>query len=78
MLGKKEDLTPEEYRQQVQNQMDDLKAKWKTFFRTGFIMLAAVIAIIAICIAWFVSNNRVEQQEGQFRLQKENLILLPQ
>lgn len=64
MLGKKEDLTPEEYRQQVQNQMDDLKAKWKTFFRTGFIMLAAVIAIIAICIAWFVSNNRVDATGG--------------
>lgn len=32
----------------------------KIFFRTGIIILAAVIVIIAISIAWFVKNNKVD------------------
>lgn len=62
MLGKKkkEELTPEEYRQKARKEMQDLKNQWKIFFKTGFIMLAALIAIIVACIAWFVSNNKVD------------------
>ena len=40
--------------------MQDLKNQWKIFFKTGFIMLAALIAIIVASIAWFVSNNKVD------------------
>ncbi len=62
MLGKKkkEELTSEEYLQKAQEQMQDIKEQWSTFFKTGIIIFAALIAIIAICIAWFVSNSNVE------------------
>lgn len=56
---KKEELTPEEYRQQAQEEMQNLKNQWKTFFRTGIFLFAAVAAIIILGIAWFVSNNKV-------------------
>ncbi len=56
---KKEELTPEEYRQKARKEIQDLKNQWKVFFRTGFVVLAALIAIIAASIAWFVSNNKV-------------------
>lgn len=57
---KKEELTPEKYKQKARKEMQDLKNQWKIFFKTGFIMLAALIAIIVACIAWFVSNNKVD------------------
>ena len=57
---KKEELTPEEYRQKARKEMQDLKNQWKIFFKTGFIMLAALIAIIVASIAWFVSNNKLD------------------
>ena len=57
---KKEELTPEEYGQKARKEMQDLKNQWKIFFKTGFIMLAALIAIIVASIAWFVSNNKVD------------------
>lgn len=57
---KKEELTPEEYGQKARKEMQDLKNQWKIFFKTGLIMLAALIAIIVASIAWFVSNNKVD------------------
>ena len=56
---KKEELTPEEYRQQARDEISEVKAEWKVFLRTGIIMFAALVAIIIVCIAWFVSNNKV-------------------
>ena len=56
---KKEGLTPEEYRQQAQDEINEAKNEWKVFLRTGIIMFAALVAIIIACIAWFVSNNKV-------------------
>lgn len=62
MPGKKEneEVTAEEYRQKAQEQIHELKDQWKIFFRTGIIILAAVIVIIAVSIAWFTMNNQVE------------------
>lgn len=62
MLGKKkkEELTPEEYRQQARDEIEDAKKEWSVFLKTGIIMIAALIAIIIAGIAWFVSNNRVK------------------
>ena len=62
MPGKKEneEVTAEEYRQKAQEQIHKLKDQWKIFFRTGIIILAAVIVIIAVSIAWFTMNNQVE------------------
>lgn len=37
-----------------------LKNQWKTFFRTGPIVIAAAIVMIALSIAWFVSNTKVD------------------
>lgn len=55
----KEELTAEEYRQKAQKQIELLKNKWKIFFRTGIIVVAAFIVMIVVSIAWFVSNTRV-------------------
>ena len=62
MPGKKEkeELTAEEYRQKAQEQIHELKDQWKIFFRTGIIILAAVIVIIAVSIAWFAGNDKVD------------------
>ena len=58
-MEKKDELTPEEYRKKAQEQIQNYKHQWKIFIRTGIVILAAVIAIIITCIAWFVSNNKV-------------------
>ncbi len=47
---KKEELTPEEYRQQARDEISEVKAEWKVFLRTGIIMFAALVAIIIACI----------------------------
>ena len=47
-----EQLPPEELAKEIE------KNKWKVARNIVFIM-AAMVAFIAICIAWFVSNNRV-------------------
>ena len=62
MPGKKEneEVTAEEYRQKAQEQIHELKNQWKIFFRTGIIILAAVIVIIAVSIAWFAGNDKVD------------------
>lgn len=57
---RKEELTAEEYRQKAQKQIELLKNQWKIFFRTGIIVVAAVIVMIVASIAWFVSNTRVD------------------
>ena len=56
---KKEELTPEEYRQKAQDQIEHYKQQWKVFLRTGIFVLAALVAVIIACIAWFVSNSKV-------------------
>lgn len=56
---KKEELTPEEYRQKAQDQIEHYKQQWKVFLRTGIFVLVALVAIIIACIAWFVSNSKV-------------------
>ena len=56
---KKEELTPEEYRQQARDKISEVKNEWKVFLRTGIIMFVALVVIIIACIAWFVSNNKV-------------------
>ena len=58
-MEKKDELTPEEYRKKAQEQIQNYKHQWKIFIRTGIVVLAAAIAIIIACIAWFVSNNKV-------------------
>lgn len=56
---KKEELTPEEYRQKARDEIREVKNEWKVFLRTGIIMFAALVASIIASIAWFVSNNKV-------------------
>ena len=64
---KKKDHTPEEYREKAQEQIQDLKDQWKTFFRTGPIVIAATIVMIAVSIAWCVSNTKVDATGVQIR-----------
>lgn len=57
---KKEERYSEEDREQTQEELQELKQQWKVFFRTGILVLAAVIALIIACIAWFAGNDRVQ------------------
>lgn len=64
---KKEDRTPEDYQKKANEQIQELKNQWKTFFRTGPIVIAAAIVMIALSIAWFVSNTKVDATGVQIR-----------
>ena len=57
---KKEERSSEEDRAQTQEELQELKQQWKVFFRTGILVLAAAIALIIACIAWFAGNDRVQ------------------
>ena len=77
---KKEDRTPEDYQKKANEQIQKLKNQWKTFFRTGPIVIAAVIVMIALSIAWFVSNTMVDATGVQIsaagffaRIEKDSL-----
>ena len=55
----KKEMTSEEYRQEADEHMDTLKNEWKLFAKTGIFVLAAGIAVIIMCIAWFANNRQV-------------------
>ena len=46
-------------RQSVDEHKKSLKSFWKSFLITGFIMIAAMIALLFGAMAWFVSNSQV-------------------
>ena len=46
-------------RQSVDEHKKSLKSFWKSFLVTGFIMIAAMIALLFGAMAWFVSNSQV-------------------
>ena len=73
---KKEDRTPEDYQKKANEQIQELKNQWKTFFQTGPIVIAAAIVMIALSIAWFVSNTKVDATGVQM-LQAVSLTSLP-
>lgn len=54
-----EHKTAEEYRADVQAHRQAYKNQWKTFLRTGVFMLAALVAVLVLSVAWFFNNNRV-------------------
>lgn len=56
---RKKELTSEEYRQEAGEHMDTLRKEWKMFGKTGIFVVAAVIAVIIISIAWFANNRSV-------------------
>ena len=45
-------------RKSVDEHKKSLKSFWKSFLVTGFIMIAAMIALLFGAMAWFVANNR--------------------
>ena len=45
-------------RQSLDEHKKSLKSFWKSFLVTGFIMIAAMIALLFGAMAWFVTNNR--------------------
>ena len=51
--------TAEEHRKCAEEHRAAAKAMLSTFLKTGIIMAAALIVILAISIAWFVSNTNV-------------------
>lgn len=51
--------TAEEHRKCAEEHRAAAKAMLSTFLKTGIIMTAALIVILAISIAWFVSNTNV-------------------
>ena len=64
-----ENLSPAELRAQIEE--DKKKVSRSTVF-----LFAALIAIIAICIAWFVSNTRVHVTTGTISAQDSTLFEL--
>ena len=56
---KVEARSAEEYRNIADEHMNTVKDTWKMFGKTGIFVLAAVIAVLVLGIAWFVSNNKV-------------------
>lgn len=54
-----EPKTAEEYRKQVEEHQEAAKSMRKVFLKTGIFVVAALIAILILSVAWFVSNTRV-------------------
>lgn len=61
MPGKenRDEMTPEECRQDAENRKKKLKSQWIIFLRVGVIAVVAFIAVVVGSIAWFMSNNKV-------------------
>ncbi len=56
---KRDEMTPEECRQDAENRKKKLKSQWIIFLRVGVIAVVAFIAVVVGSIAWFMSNNKV-------------------
>lgn len=54
---REEDLSPEELHAKIEEDK-------KKLARSGVLAFSAMIAIIVLCIAWFVSNNKVSMTSG--------------
>lgn len=50
----------EQYRDMADEHMNTVKDTWKTFGKTGIFVLAALLAVLVLGIAWFVSNKDVQ------------------
>lgn len=55
----KEEKSAKEYRECASMHMNEVKSSMGTFLYTGVIILATVVVMIALGIAWFVSNSQV-------------------
>lgn len=54
-----EPKTAEEYRAIAQTYKQAYENQWKTFFRTGAIILASLVVFFALTAAWFANNSKV-------------------
>lgn len=54
---REEDLSPEELHARIEEDK-------KKLARSGVLAFSALVAIIVLCIAWFVSNNKVDMTSG--------------
>ena len=62
--NRNKERTSEEYRQDAEEHIESLKQGWKVFGGTGIFVIAALVAVILIALAWFVFNNRVNGRMG--------------
>ena len=53
------DKTAEEYRKKAEMHQEAARSMRKTFLETGIFFAIAMIGIIVIAVAWFVTNNQV-------------------
>lgn len=51
--------TSEEYRQEAEEHIESLKQGWKVFGGTGIFVIAALVTLILITIAWYTNNTQV-------------------
>ena len=57
----------EQYRDMADEHMNTVKDTWKTFGKTGIFVLAALLAVLVLGIAWFVSNKDVQVEGMRIR-----------
>lgn len=55
----KNEKSAREYRECASIHMEAMKSSMGTFFRTGAVLFAAVVAIVALARAWFANNTTV-------------------
>ena len=56
--------TAEEYRASAEAYKNALKSQWKIFLRTGVFLVAALVAIGVLTMAWFANNKKVSAQNS--------------
>lgn len=67
--------SPQFYYEQAEKHKETAKDEWKTFMRTGVFVLAALVAILAAGLAWFVSNRSVDALGGAIGAQSRSVEL---
>ena len=68
-------LTAEEYRLRAQEHRNASAAQWKTFWQTGIYVLAALIVLAVIAVAWYANNDRVNATAMKINIASGNVEL---
>ena len=61
----------EYYRASAEVHRENIKSTWNIFLKTGVFTLAAVCALLILCIAWFVMNSRVNSSTTSISAQQD-------
>lgn len=73
--NRNKERTSEEYRQEAEEHMESLKQGWKVFGGTGIFVIAALVAVILIALAWFVYNRTVTSESSSISAKQKGYEL---